>query len=133
MNSLFDLVLVVDSIIYSSISTPERDDWKFINLASNVLIKSGVSSDPVGNKVHFGHINAMKDADFDRTISELLDLTFIYPDKIKPSRLECDLGIAYCLRNYSAHKIGSFPIISQRYGDIRQSVFNTLFLAVEMT
>ncbi len=131
LNSLFDLVLVVDSVIYSSISTPNSDDWKFINLASHVLVKSGISPDSGQNGTHFRHINSMKNVDFDRTLNELMDQTLVYPDGIKPSKLECDLGVTYCLRNYSAHSIGSFPIIRQRYGDIRQSVFNTLFLAIE--
>ncbi len=131
LNSLFDLVLVTDAVIYSNITTPGRDDWKFINLANHVLVKSGISTDPVKNRTHFVHINSMKDADFDRTVNELLDQTFVYTDGVNPSRLECDLGVAYCLRNYSAHNIGSFPIIRQRYGDIRQSVFNALFLALE--
>ncbi|PKO04079.1 MAG: hypothetical protein CVU41_18885 [Chloroflexi bacterium HGW-Chloroflexi-3] len=131
LNSLFDLVLVTDSVIYSSISTPTKDDWKFINLVSYVLVKSAISLDPARNRDHFGYINSMKDADFEKTVNELLDQAFIYPDGVKPSRPECDLGVAYCLRNYSAHNIGSFPIIRQRYGDIRQSVFNALFLAIE--
>jgi hypothetical protein len=131
LNSLFDLVLVTDSVIYASVLTPARDDWKFINLASHVLVKSSISPDPGRNKDHFGYINSLKDADFDKTINELLGQILVYPDGVKPSKLECDFGVVYCLRNYGAHNIGAFPIIRQRYKDIRQSVFNALFLAIE--
>lgn len=131
LNSLFDLVLVTDAVIFSTILAPARDDWKFINLASHVLVKSGISLDPVRNRDHFRYINSLKDADFDRTINELLGQILVYPDGIKPSKLECDFGVVYCLRNYSAHNIGSFPVIRQRYKDIRQSAFNALFLAIE--
>lgn len=131
LNSLFDLVLITESVISTSISTQTRDDWKFINLVSHILVKSRISPDLARNRDHFRHINSMKDADFEKTFNDLLDQNFVYPDGVKPSRPECDLGVAYCLRNYSAHNIGSFPIIRQRYGDIRQSVFNVLFLAIE--
>jgi hypothetical protein len=132
MNSLFDLVLVIDSVIYSSIPTPSNDDWKFINLASHILEKSGISPDLAKNRNHFAYINSFQDTDFERIINELIDQNLVYPDGIKPSKLECDIGIAYRLRNYSAHKIGSFPIILERYEEIRQSVFNVLFLALEV-
>jgi hypothetical protein len=131
MNLLFDLVLVIDSVIYSSITSPAKGDWRFINLADIVLRKSMISNDSKENINHFTQINDMKENDFSGTIKDLLDCNLVYSDTKIPVKLECDLGIAYCLRNYSAHRIGSFPVIRERYKEILQSVFNVLFLAVE--
>ena len=132
LNSLRNLVQVIEAVIYSSIQAPAQDDWKFINLAKHLLIKSGISNNPVLTITHMKHINDIKDLNFEKTLTELLDKTLIYPDGIRPSGLECDIAISYCLRNYSAHNLDSFPIIRNRFSDIRQSVFNVLFLASEM-
>jgi hypothetical protein len=131
INILFDLVLVMDTVLYSTISNPGKEDWKFINLANRLLVRSGISTNSSLNQSHLGYINASKDSDFEGSLHQLLDQTIAYPDGISPSRLECDISIAYCLRNYSAHNIDSFPIISNRFTEIRQSIFNALFLAVQ--
>jgi hypothetical protein len=58
LNSLFDLVLVIDAVIYSSILAPGKDDWKFIFLANHLLVQSGISIDPKINNDHLVNINS---------------------------------------------------------------------------
>lgn len=132
LNYLYDLVLVVSAVIYSSLVNPSANDWTFKNLANHVLQKSGLSPDERINNSHFREIDSKKDLDFNKTVNDLLDQTFTYTDGKMPSRLECDLGIAYCLRNYTAHNIGSFSIIRERFSDVYQAVFDTLFFAIEL-
>lgn len=131
LNTLFDLVLVIDSIIYSSLVSPGPNDWGFKNLAKHLLIASGLKPDAGLTGTHLEEINTSSRNDFEGTLNLLLDQKIVYRDGSSPSRLECDIGLALCLRNFSAHKIGSFPVVRVRYNEIRQSLFNVLILAVE--
>ncbi len=131
LDTLFNFVLVTDAVIYSQIQNPAKDDWKFINLANYLLIKSNISTDEILNKCHLQFVNSQKDVDFEKTINNLLNNSFVFSDGTVPSVSECDLMITYCLRNYSAHNINSFPIIRNRFLEIRQSILNSLFFAVE--
>jgi hypothetical protein len=131
LNTLFDLVLVIDSLIYSSLAAPGPNDWGFKNLAKHLLIESGLKTDIGITLGHLEEINRSRKNGFEATVNSLLDQAFVYQDGSSPSHLESDIGLALCLRNYSAHKIGSFPVIRVRYKEIRQSLFNVLFLAVE--
>ena len=130
INILFDLISIIDTVLYSTINNPGKDDWKFKNLANGLLIRSAVSTNSNLNQSHLGYINVIKDSNFEDSLNQLLDQSLAYPDGISPSRLESDISIAYCLRNYSAHNIDSFPVIRDRFVEIRQSIFNVLFLAV---
>ncbi|MBI4928603.1 MAG: hypothetical protein HY835_12615 [Anaerolineae bacterium] len=131
LNMLFDLVLVIDEVILSSIINPGKNDWKFSHLANHLLIESSISKDHALNITHLNNINSRQNRDFENTINELLKQKFKYDDKTFPSRLECDIAIAYCLRNHSAHSVNSYPIIYKRFTEIRQSILNVLFLSVE--
>ncbi len=131
LNSIFDLTLIIDNVISSSLSKPSIDDRKFLNLAGHLLIKSGLATDSKKNKLHLVEILKGSEVDFEKTIQKLLDQQYIYSDQVSPTRLECDIAIAYCLRNFSAHNIGSFAIVQDRFIEIRQSILNVLFLAVQ--
>jgi hypothetical protein len=131
LNLLFDLVLVIDAKIFSSIPSPQKDDWKFSYLANLLLQKSGGDINPNNNKNKLSCINRHKEANFDKTLNDLIDQKFIYDDGSKASKLECQIGIAYCLRNRGAHKIESVPTILTRYSEIQQCLFNVLFLSIE--
>lgn len=131
LKALFDLVLVVDSLIYSSLASPGNNDWGFKNLAKHLLIESGIKNDVGIIRGQLEEINQASKNDFERTVNLLLDQVYVYNDGSHPSRLECDIELALCLRNFSAHKIGSFPVIRDRYNGLLQSLFNVLFFAVE--
>jgi hypothetical protein len=131
LNTLFDLVLVIDSFIYSTLKKPGQNDWGFKNLAKHLLLKSGIKNNDKNTSDYLNEINTARKNNFEATLNLLLDQAFTYRDKTSPLRLECDIGLALCIRNYSAHKIGSFPVIRERYSEVRQSLFNVLFLAVE--
>ena len=131
LNTLFDLVLVIDSLIYSSLVAPGPNDWGFKNLAKHLLIETGLTTDAGLTRIHLEEINSSSRNDFETTLKLLLDQKFAYHDGSLPSRLESDIGIALCVRNYSAHKIGSFLTIRDRYSELRQSLFNVLFLATD--
>ncbi|MEN6554465.1 MAG: hypothetical protein ABFC34_16465 [Methanobacterium sp.] len=131
LNSIFDLALIIDNVIYSSLSKPDDNDWKFIKLANHLLIQSGLATDSKININHLVETLKGSEKDFEKTIQKLLDQQYIYSNHVSPTRIECDIALSYCLRNYSAHKIGSFAIIRDRFNEIRQSIFNVLFLAVQ--
>lgn len=131
LNLLFDLVLVIDSLIYSSLVSPGPNDWGFKNLAKHLLLESGLRTDPGITRSYLQEIHDLSKINFVMTLTLLLDQTFVYKDGSSLSRLESDIGLALCLRNFSAHKIGSFPMVHERFKEIRQSLYNVLFLAVE--
>lgn len=119
LDSLFDLILVVDKTIYQKIEHPGKDDWKFINLANYLLCRSGLSDERENNYKHLTEINKEKTENFESIVKSLLDRSFIFSDQDYPSELECDILLVYCLRNYGAHNIDSFPIIYERFEQIR--------------
>ena len=133
-SSLFSLIQVIDSLIYKSIKNPGSNDWGFKFLAKKLLLDAKIiANDSIANQ-HLSDINDQKNIDFEKTINDLLDQRF------RSQRdnnnlclgLESDIGIVYCLRNYTAHNLDSFPVIRQRYQEISQSIFNVLLLGIEI-
>lgn len=131
LDLLFNLVLVTDAVIYKTINNPGPNDWTFSNLAKHLFIESNLSADAKRNDNHLKFISQQQKIDFVRTITTLLDNKMVYLDGDTPSIQERDLLITYCLRNYSAHNVNSFPVIHDRYNELRQCVFNSIFYAIE--
>jgi len=57
--------------------------------------------------------------------------TFTFHDGSTLTGLAGDLAVAYGLRNYGAHQIAFAPAVQKRFEEIRQCLFNMLFLTVE--
>ncbi|HML40366.1 MAG TPA: hypothetical protein PKD23_06770 [Bellilinea sp.] len=135
LNMLFDLVLVLDRKILFHVPEQEKNKKKyFIELGPFLLNQASLISDSNRYKTELVDLNdAIRKSSitFDKKVKDLLDHNYFYADGTKFSRLECDIALAYIIRNHSAHNIDSFPVIGERFIDIRQSIFNGLFLAVE--
>jgi hypothetical protein len=46
-------------------------------------------------------------------------------------RLQCDVALAYGLRNHGAHNTGTAPTIWNRFPDVQQAVFRVLCATVD--
>jgi hypothetical protein len=122
LNLLFDIALVIDASIH--FKNPAR--WKFIHHAEHLLNAAGA---PLTNQ----ELRAVNDAfqqDFDTTLREALDGALTIPGKAL-NRLQCDIALAYGIRNYGAHNTGTAPTIYNRFDDVQRALFRTLFTTVE--
>jgi len=132
MKSLSEIILVIDNLIYVSIINPGRHDYRFINLGSKLLFTAKINQNESLGRDHLNDVNQAKDNDFEKCLNELLDQVFVFSsDNFNCQGLESDVSIAYLFRNYTAHNIETFPVISRRFQEIRQSIYNVLFLAIE--
>jgi hypothetical protein len=126
LNMLFDLALVIDEAISRKNTNPSQ--WRFIDLAEFLSISSNFFI----RKSNLIFVNQEIDRNLDQTLLSLLDGNFTFDDGKPRSRLECDIAIAYCIRNYAAHNISSYPIFWIRRDNLVQSLFNVLFLCVDI-
>ena len=131
LNILFDLVLVIDAFIHEKIKATGSNDWSFKKLANFLLQKTGISTNDQLNSDHLHDVNESQKLDFEKTLTQLLDGTYIYSDGVSLSQLESAIAISYCIRNRSAHNIDSFPLIRERFNEIKQILFTVLFLSIE--
>ncbi len=76
-------------------------------------------------------INGAFDQACDATFRSVLDGKFQLHNGNTLTGLSSDLAVAYGLRNYAAHNIMALPVISERFVEICQSLFDVLFLTVE--
>jgi hypothetical protein len=126
LNILFDLLLVVDFAIHNMNPNAQQQrsflhSAVFLSNRANLMIEQN------------DLITVLRQAeiDFDQTLFELLNNSFVFPDGTTKRSLANNLALCYILRNHAAHNLTSFPTISARFRDIRQGVLNILFLSVE--
>lgn len=124
-NLLFDLILVTDATIRAH----NPDQQRF---SMHAVFLSGQANLGLDQQMLQEQIKQAFQQDFEGTLTSLLDGGFRFRDGSSPSPMAADLAIAYGLRNYGAHNVSSMPAVWQRFLDIRQSLFNVLFLAVEI-
>ncbi|MFH2102478.1 MAG: hypothetical protein ABIJ39_03880 [Chloroflexota bacterium] len=122
-NLLFDLVQVVDV----TVAEKNQPNWQMIDHIHFLSRRAGI----LISKPNLRDANSQFQADFGRAITEILDGSFRFRDGSTPTLIQADLLILYGLRNRGAHGISSVPITWQRFREIRNAVFNSLFLAVE--
>ena len=128
MNLIFDLILVVDSILFFKVNS----NWRYFALAKKLLARSSLNLSDQKNSEYLSEISDLMKRDPDGTINKLLDDRITFSDGYKPVKGECDIYLSYCLRNYSAHNIQSITSIWQRFWEIYQSILNVLFLSVDV-
>ena len=124
MNLLFDISLVVDSTIKSK----NANKWKFIDHMALLARRGNLDL----NKRKLQRINSSFKNDFDTTLQALVDRSFAFNDGSGLSALSSDIAITYGLRNHGAHSVSSVSTIWKQFPRIKQSLFNTLFLAAEL-
>lgn len=77
------------------------------------------------------HVNTEAKKDFEKTLRDLLVGVFALPGGRAAIALERDLAVAYACRNYGAHQLSPVSTVLNRVEEIKQAVFNTLFLTIE--
>jgi hypothetical protein len=123
LNLLFDLTLVIDG----AIKAKSPSVWKFIDLAAFLNGKRRLGL----NKTELRRLNKAFNHDFETTLQTYLDGLGRLTNGSTVPPLAADLGIAYGIRNRGAHGVEGTPSVWTRFGDIHQSLLNTLFWAVE--
>ncbi len=123
-NLLFDLVQVVDV----TIAKKNQPHWRMVDHINHLSRKAGV----LISKTNLQDVNSNLQADFEKTITEILDGSFKFRDGTSSTQIQSDLLILYGIRNRGAHGISSVPITWKRFKDLRNAVFNSLFLATEI-
>lgn len=126
MDLLFDIILVIDAAIKAK--NPD-DRARFRAHIAFLSDRAGL-----GIRQHLSQLNTEfnRPNNFDSTLTAILDGSFRFNEGSVLSGLAGDLAIAYGLRNHAAHNVSSVSTIWERFSEIRQSLFNTLFLSVEV-
>lgn len=131
IGALFDLCLVIDSVIhYKNTSKPKNKNKK----ENTYIDHMAFLSDSYGLSLSIDRLIEINNAfirEFPIVIAGLLNGTWTFKDGTKLSPSEADLALSYGLRNFSAHRIQSIPVIYENIEDIFQRVINVLFLSVE--
>jgi hypothetical protein len=123
-NILFDLALVIDGALKAK--NPAK--WKFIHHAEFLLAKVGC---PLREQ-DLIEVNQAFRADFEKTLSTILDRTFTIPGNGSLSDAQSDVCLAYGMRNRGAHDVSAAPTIWKRFSDLEQALFNVLYSAVDV-
>lgn len=122
INILFDLTLVIDA----TIKDKNRTRWKFIHHAERLLAAAGAQL----TNQDLRDVNTAFENDFDGTLTAALDGT-LSPPAGALSRLQCDVAMAYGIRNFGAHNTGTAPAVYNRFDEVQRTLFRVLFAAVE--
>lgn len=120
LNLLFDLLLVIDDAIKQKNSSK----WKFVDHATYLLDHAGRAFRQLGTA------NAQFDLSFGGRMTDALDGRLIINGRTL-DRLQCDVAIAYVLRNRGAHNIESESVIWNDFDRIQRAVFRTFCATVD--
>ena len=123
IGTLFDLCLVIDSVIHYKNTTNHKyiDHMEFLSNSCSFSLSIA----------RLKEINTAFTGDFSGVVSRLLSGTWTFRDGTNLSLSELDLALSYGLRNFSAHRIESIPVIYKQFEDIFQRIINVLFLSIE--
>ena len=123
LNLLFDVVLVLEA----ALAHKNPSSHKFIDHAAFL---SDLAKLPL-SKANLQEVNKMFDRDFDATLQATLNGSLNLPDRGTPSPIERSISLSYGLRNLAAHNVSSPPGVWKHFLEVRQCVFDSLFLSVE--
>lgn len=122
-----DLILRLLQVIDSSLKAKNPAGKTFLPLAVYLAQTATLAL----TQADLQHVNGEAQKDFEKTVRDLLDGSFSLPSGVTPSGLSRDLAVAYACRNYGAHQLAPSTTVLTRADEIRQAVFNTLFVTVE--
>jgi hypothetical protein len=125
---LANICLIVDSVIPSYYNiTANNNDWKM-----HYRITQMIQILNMQNRNNWlSDIKTKFNNNISRTIQNLIMEKFQYNDGSLATAYECDLGLAYCLRNYSAHNVRAQVTIHENYPEIVGCVMNALFFVIQ--
>ena len=121
LNLLFDLLLVIDTAIKEKNSTARN----FFSCA--ITSRSRRSSTHSGA---LAEVNHQFNDNFEATLGAALDGTLTFQSLIL-DRLQCDVALAYGLRNRGAHNIETVPTIWNDFDPVQNTVFRTLCATID--
>lgn len=122
LNLLFGMTLVIDTAIKAKNNTK----WKFIDHAEHLLTTVGA---PLSNQ-ELGEINGQFNNNFDATLAAALDGTLAITYRAL-NRLQCDVALAYGLRNHGAHNTGTAGTMWNRFTEVQQALFRAFFATID--
>lgn len=122
---LFDVCLVMEKVIEYKNPKARRkgsklkfsDELKFLTRRASLSINDSV----------IGQLNKDFNKDFSKTINNITKARY----RLRLSKIEKDLAIAYGLRNFAAHKLEDQPVLYKNMGKLSQRLLNALFFAIE--
>lgn len=122
-NILFDMILVIDTII----RVKNIKKWRFIDHAEFLLKQIG---QPLSNK-ELRDINEEFNTDFNKALDDAINGTLALPNGKKLTGLQSDVAVVYGLRNHEAHDISSVTTVWKKYEELLQIVMNIIFASVD--
>ena len=129
LNLFFDTALVIEAVIAEKNPMKKRPDGRdmtFFDQALHLLARGG---HPLGGP-QLGKINGQFNANFNQAIQEALDGTITLKTGTL-DRLQCDVALAYGIRNYGAHYTGTSAAVYNRFPEVEQTLFRVLFTSIE--
>jgi hypothetical protein len=123
INLLFDVTLVIDI----AIKAKNQGHWKFIDHVEHLLTIAGHQL----TSAQLGNINTQFENNFDRAVHAAIDGTLTVQPNTQLDRLQCDVALAYGLRNHGAHNIETAPTIWNQFHTVQQIVFRVLCAAID--
>ena len=120
LNLLFDLLLVIDN----AIKQKNLSKWQFVDHGTFLLDHAGHALPQLGE------INAQFKGNFGSCMTDALDCKLMINGRIL-DRLQCDVALAYGIRNRGAHKVESDSVIWNDFDRIERSVFRTFCATVD--
>jgi hypothetical protein len=132
LNLLFDLLLVIEVAVRKV--NPQKTkkgkggkpaELTFYDQALYLLKASGHP-----HEKYFGDVHRQFDTDFEIAIRDALDGTLT--SSAGPlGRVQCDVHLAYELRNRSAHEIETVPIIWKKFDQVQRAILRCFCTAVD--
>lgn len=125
LNVLLDLVQVVESSIATWELATHGQTFPAKALALSARAGLALTQDDIGD------LNQGQRGNFEATIASLVDSIFQNSRGRAFESTECDIGVAYVLRNRAAHHVGGSPVVRSRFVEVTQRVANALFLVID--
>jgi hypothetical protein len=130
LNLLFDVTVVIETAIRIKNPTtrlPNNRKPTFINHAHYLLT---AATEPLAIQ-QLGEVNQQYENDFDATLGAALRGAITLQPNTTLTRLQCDVALAYGIRNQGAHTTGSAPTIWNRFPEVVQGIFHMLFATID--
>jgi hypothetical protein len=119
---LFDITLVIDSTIRVRAGTRY-----FRTSLDHLLTVAG----PRLVKEQFSELNRQFIDDFDGTVQAAVDGALRLAEGVRLNRLQCDVALAYGIRNHAAHRTDTANTIYTRSSEVQSALFRPFFAAVD--
>lgn len=138
LNLLFDITTIIEEAIRHknpNIHLPnKKTKLTFVHQADFLLQACAHPLNLLDTTGHpitdpLGRINRAFEDNFDTTLTAALNGTLAIQPNAALDSLQCDIALAYGLRNHAAHHTGTAPTIWQRFPDVQQALFR-VFCAV---